>query len=123
MQLASNRVIEKINAIQLDYIICCTQAASRTQLSVEAGASQKEIVLQTKVDLEELVAGATVIEISHDCGKFVCERECVRTRGSLLFSVGLFKPQLTHVTLYLCPHFDSQSRKFDGYSYRFRINY
>lgn len=79
-------------------------AASRTQLSVEAGASWKEIVLQTKVDLEELVVEAAAIEISRDCGKFVCERECVRTRGSLLFSVGLLKQQPTHGTLYLCPN-------------------
>jgi len=74
VQLASERVIQKINAIQPDYIICCGQAASRTQLSVEAGASCGEIVLQTEVDLEELVAGAVAIEISHDCGKFVCVR-------------------------------------------------
>ena len=33
-----------------------------------------EIVLQTAVDLEELVTGAAGIEISHDCGKFVCVR-------------------------------------------------
>ncbi|MCC5670001.1 hypothetical protein LC653_40950 [Nostoc sp. CHAB 5784] len=26
------------------------------------------------VDLEKLVAGATAIEIRHDCGKFVCVR-------------------------------------------------
>ncbi len=73
VQLASERVIEKINAIQPDYIICCGQAASRTKLSVEVGASWKESFLQTEVDLEQLVAGAVAIEISHDCGKFVCE--------------------------------------------------
>ncbi|MFN6483590.1 MULTISPECIES: peptidase C15 [unclassified Nostoc] len=73
VQLASTQVIEKINAIQPDYIICCGMAASRTQLSVEAVASWKEIVLQTEVDLEKLVAGAAAIQISHDCGKFVCE--------------------------------------------------
>lgn len=73
IQLASSQVIEKINAIQPDYIICCGMAASRTQLSVEAGASLGESVLQTQVDLEKLVTGAVAIEISHDCGKFVCE--------------------------------------------------
>ncbi|WP_375512267.1 peptidase C15 [uncultured Nostoc sp.] len=73
VQLASAQVIEQINAIQPDYIICCGMAASRTQLSVEAGASCGESILQTKVDLEELVTGAAAIEISHDCGKFVCE--------------------------------------------------
>ncbi|MEH2167526.1 MAG: peptidase C15 [Nostoc sp.] len=73
VQLASTQVMEKIKAIQPDYIICCGMAASRTQLSVEAVASCKEIVLHTEVDLEKLVAGATAIQISHDCGKFVCE--------------------------------------------------
>ena len=73
VQLASTQVMEKIKVIQPDYIICCGMAASRTQLSVEAVASCKEIVLQTEVDLEKLVAGATAIQISHDCGKFVCE--------------------------------------------------
>ncbi|MBD2531369.1 peptidase C15 [Nostoc flagelliforme FACHB-838] len=73
VQLASAQVMEKINAIQPDYIICCGMAASRTQLSVEAVASWKEIVLQTEVDLEKLVAESAGIQISHDCGKFVCE--------------------------------------------------
>ena len=73
VQLASTQVMEKIKAIQPDYIICCGMAASRTQLSVEAVASYEEIVLQTEVDLEKLVAGAAAIQISHDCGKFVCE--------------------------------------------------
>ncbi|MEH2128039.1 pyroglutamyl-peptidase I family protein [Nostoc sp.] len=73
VELASTQVMEKIKAIQPDYIICCGMAASRTQLSVEAVASCGEIVLQTEVDLEKLVAGAVAIQISHDCGKFVCE--------------------------------------------------
>ncbi|MEH2060261.1 MAG: peptidase C15 [Nostoc sp.] len=73
VQLATTQVIEQINAIQPDYIICCGQAASRTKLSVEAVASRGESILQTEVDLEKLVAGAAAIEISHDCGKFVCE--------------------------------------------------
>ncbi|WP_373529837.1 peptidase C15 [Nostoc sp.] len=86
IQLASSQVIEKINAIQPDYIICCGMAASRTQLSVEAGASLGESILQTEVDLEKLVAGAVTIEISHDCGKFVCVRVASR-RESLYYSV------------------------------------
>jgi pyroglutamyl-peptidase len=44
----------------------CRQAASLTQLSVEAVANWGKIVFQTEVDLEKLVAGATVIEISHN---------------------------------------------------------
>lgn len=73
VQLASFRVIEKIHELQSDAIICCGMAQTRTLLSVEVGASCGESVLQTTVDLEQLVAGARAVEISHDCGKFVCE--------------------------------------------------
>ncbi|MBW4634165.1 MAG: peptidase C15 [Iphinoe sp. HA4291-MV1] len=73
VQLASFRVKEKIHELQPDSIICCGMAQRRTLLSVEVGASYGERVLQTTVDLEQLVAGARAVEISHDCGKFVCE--------------------------------------------------
>ncbi|MEH2280539.1 MAG: peptidase C15 [Nostoc sp.] len=86
MQLASTQVIEQINAIQPDYIICCAMTASRTKLSVEAVASCGESILQTEVDLEKLVAGAAAIQISHDCGKFVCVRVASRRKG-LYYSV------------------------------------
>ncbi|WP_138504674.1 peptidase C15 [Nostoc sp. PA-18-2419] len=73
VQLASSQVIENIKSIQPDYIVCCGMAASRAQLSVELTASCGESVLHTDVDLEKLITGAAAIEISHDCGKFVCE--------------------------------------------------
>ncbi|MDZ8184958.1 MAG: peptidase C15 [Nostoc sp. ChiSLP02] len=73
IELASSQVIEKINAIQPDCIICCGMAASRTKLSVELTATCGESVLHAEVDLEKLAAGASAVEISHDCGKFVCE--------------------------------------------------
>ncbi|MBW4565882.1 MAG: peptidase C15 [Mojavia pulchra JT2-VF2] len=73
VQLASECVIKKINEFQPDCIICCGMAAKRMQLSVEVCAGCAESVLHTEVDLEQLISGATAIEISHDCGKFVCE--------------------------------------------------
>ncbi|AFY34491.1 hypothetical protein [Calothrix sp. PCC 7507] len=73
IHLASERVIAKIQELQPDYIICCGMAAKRTQLSLEVCASYGESVLYTGVDLEKLVLGSATIEISHDCGKFVCE--------------------------------------------------
>ncbi|MFN6566475.1 peptidase C15 [Dendronalium sp. ChiSLP03b] len=73
VQLASSQVIQKITEFQPDYIICCGMAERRTQLSIEVVASCKESVLQTTVDLEQLILGAKAIDISHDCGKFVCE--------------------------------------------------
>ena len=84
VQLASSRVIAKINELQPDYIICCGMAASRSQLSVEVIASSTSIcpqefinspenIFQTTVDLEKLLVGTAAVEISYDCGKFVCE--------------------------------------------------
>ncbi len=71
--LASSQVRQKISQLQPNYIICCGMAASRTKLSLEAVASCGESLLQTTVNLEKIVGGTTVVEISHDCGKFVCE--------------------------------------------------
>jgi pyroglutamyl-peptidase len=84
VQQASSQVIAKINLIQPDYIICCGMAASRSQLSVEVIASSTSIlplesinslenILQTTVDIEKLLVGTAAVEISYDCGKFVCE--------------------------------------------------
>jgi pyroglutamyl-peptidase len=90
VQLASSRVIEKIQEIKPDIIICCGMAQSRQLLSVEQNARSTAIlsvnssqdilpvdfpisVLQTTIDLERLLAGGGAIEISQDCGKFVCE--------------------------------------------------
>ncbi|MDB9452337.1 peptidase C15 [Dolichospermum circinale] len=95
VQLASSLVIAKINELQPDYIICCGMAASRSQLSVEVLASRTstlpvestnsadilpqesrnspENIFQTSVDLEKLLVGTAAVEISYDCGKFVCE--------------------------------------------------
>ena len=73
VQLASSQGKAKIEVVEPNYIICCGMAESRKQLSVEKIASYAENILQTTVDLEQLVAEATAIEISHDCGKFVCE--------------------------------------------------
>ncbi|WP_016953225.1 hypothetical protein [Anabaena sp. PCC 7108] len=89
VQLASSLVIAKIKELQPDYVICCGMAASRSKLSIEVFAcivsgqstdissldcaeSFWQTTLQTTVNVEQLVAGTTV-EISYDCGKFVCE--------------------------------------------------
>jgi pyroglutamyl-peptidase len=62
-----------VDELQPDYIICCGMAASRQRLSVEMGASQGEISLQTVIDLPKLLSGTVATDISNDCGKFVCE--------------------------------------------------
>ncbi|MFM7406502.1 MAG: peptidase C15 [Cuspidothrix sp.] len=84
VQLASSQVIAKINQLQPNYIVCCGMAANRSQLSVEVMASSMAIfpeksinctenILQTTVEIEKLLVGTAAVEISYDCGKFVCE--------------------------------------------------
>jgi pyroglutamyl-peptidase len=70
---ASFQVLEKIQERCPDAIVCCGMAEKRTLLNVEVGASCEESRLETTVDLDQLVQGARAVEISHDCGKFVCE--------------------------------------------------
>ena len=48
-------------------------AESRSQLTIEAKASDQDDILNTQVDLLSLIAGIDGIEISYDAGKFVCE--------------------------------------------------
>ncbi|MBD2597156.1 peptidase C15 [Nostoc sp. MBR 210] len=73
VMLASSWVIQKVEELQPDYIICCGMAASRQRLSVEEGANQGAIFLPTAVNLEKLVLPTVATDISSDCGKFVCE--------------------------------------------------
>jgi pyroglutamyl-peptidase len=73
IDLASGKVMAKIEEYQPDYIVCCGMAASRKKLSVEIGATRGETFLQTTIDLKKLLTGARATDISEDCGKFVCE--------------------------------------------------
>jgi pyroglutamyl-peptidase len=84
----SELVIDKINNLQPDAIICCGMAESRQQLSIESSAScerdcaprPKPIGINrlrdritTSLDLEKLISKLSATYISHDAGKFVCE--------------------------------------------------
>jgi len=70
---AASRVISKIEELQPKAIICCGMAECRQILTVESCACGEALDYKTSVDLEKLVAGLSVTEISHDAGKFVCE--------------------------------------------------
>lgn len=74
IELASSRVISKINQLGPDIIIiCCGMAERRDSLSIESNATKGDTILKTTVDLEKLVDGLDRVTISHDAGKFVCE--------------------------------------------------
>jgi pyroglutamyl-peptidase len=78
---ASHQVINKIAELQPEYVLCCGMAAGRTKLSLETNARSSavvsaddpEIILRPTLDLEKLLPDSPTIEISDDCGKFVCE--------------------------------------------------
>ena len=70
---SSRRVIDKIEELQPDVIICCGMAECRTKLTVESCATCNNDLLKTSVSLDKLVAELASTEISHDAGKFVCE--------------------------------------------------
>ncbi len=71
--LASSYVIDKINDITPDVIICCGMAECRNQLSIESNATCGDMILRTNIELEKLLDDVDRIQISHDAGKFVCE--------------------------------------------------
>ncbi|MEM7727039.1 MAG: peptidase C15 [Cyanobacteria bacterium P01_A01_bin.45] len=85
IEIASSQVMRKISTIQPECILCCGMAEKRTRLSIESNASSVAIfpeqlsddfapkVKYTQVDLISLLAGIDSIDISHECGKFVCE--------------------------------------------------
>ncbi|MBF2064615.1 MAG: peptidase C15 [Calothrix sp. C42_A2020_038] len=89
VESATHQVISKIRETQPDYIICCGMAESRFSLSVESNARStsafkncstsmlsedyQETTLHPLVNLNELVAPSHTLEISQDCGGFVCE--------------------------------------------------
>lgn len=72
VEKASSYLIDKINQITPDAIICCGMAECRYKLSIESNATCGDLVLKTNIELEKLVYN-TKIQISHDAGKFVCE--------------------------------------------------
>lgn len=73
IDLASHLVLTQIQELEPDGIICCGMAQKRTQLTLESNARLGDKVLQTSVNLDQLILGLGGTKISHDAGKFVCE--------------------------------------------------
>lgn len=73
IELASDRVIAKINELNPDAVICCGMSRRRDYLSVESNATCENTLLYTNINIEKLLGDADKIKISHDAGKFVCE--------------------------------------------------
>lgn len=71
-QLASQDVIAKLDGLQPDLVICCGMAERRSRLTVESNGNRQAHVLQTTVDVDRLVEGLAITDVSHDAGAFVC---------------------------------------------------
>lgn len=65
-------VIQGLRRLRPRVIICCGMAESRTRLSIEQQAVCKEQILQTSVNVNNLLVGTTQSEISYDAGDYVC---------------------------------------------------
>lgn len=73
IQLASNIVMEKAQALEPNLIICCGMAERRQHLTIESNATCNGSILQTNINLDNLVQENDRVKISYDAGKFVCE--------------------------------------------------
>lgn len=70
---AAGVTLTKIVEVKPDAVICCGMAESRAMLTIESTACCGDQALKTAVDLDALIQGLGVTEISHEAGKFVCE--------------------------------------------------
>ncbi len=73
-ELAPQLAIAKIRELDPQIIVCCGMAESRQQLTVEIQATHENHTLQTSVNLQPLIAGLSLTQISRNAGRFVCEK-------------------------------------------------
>lgn len=71
-ELTLAAIFPVLEQLRPDLILCCGMAESRTAMTVESCAKHEGEVLQTAIDLDELVQGLKLTHISHDAGNFVC---------------------------------------------------
>lgn len=70
---ASERVINAIESLNPNLIICCGMAESRYHLTLESHARNNYQKQFTSIDLTQLVSKLLYTTISHNAGQFVCE--------------------------------------------------
>ena len=73
IEQAAVRVIDAIEVIRPQTIICCGMAESRSRLSLESNAWCRREQIYTTVNLDKLIDRLNYTYLSHDAGKFVCE--------------------------------------------------
>lgn len=71
-QLAPRKVLDGLDELKPDILICCGMAEKRERLSIESRAVLGGKTMETGVELNALIDGLPMVEISHDAGEFVC---------------------------------------------------
>ncbi len=71
-QLAPEKVLSVVKALQPDLIVCCGMAEKRSHLTVEANGKHQGDILYTTIPLKPLVEQTQTTTISHNTGRFVC---------------------------------------------------
>jgi pyroglutamyl-peptidase len=72
LPVARDLTIAKIQRLQPQVIVLCGMAESRHRLSVESNGVRGDRQIYTSLDLQTLIAGLAMTDISHDTGRFVC---------------------------------------------------
>ncbi|MBE9044850.1 peptidase C15 [Pleurocapsales cyanobacterium LEGE 10410] len=73
VEWAADRVVETIELVNPQGVVCCGMAETRKIITVESNAVCGENCIFTEVNLNQLVDRLADAKISHDAGKFVCE--------------------------------------------------
>lgn len=95
--LAPQQVIAHFEALQPRFLVCCGMAEERDNLCVESRAVLGDDVRQTPLDLEKLIEGLGMTEISHNAGDFVCNTLYHRTLTHLHAKRGEHYALFVHV--------------------------
>lgn len=86
-ELAPVRVINAMYRLWPRAIVCCGMAENRALLSLERQAKGPLKVLQTSLNLDSLLLGTHLSEISNDAGSYVCNALYYRVLESVLESM------------------------------------
>lgn len=71
-QIAPMVVMARVFELRPQVVVCCGMAERRDRLSLEQQGVCGDRVLQTPFDLQTLMAGTTMTEISTHAGRYVC---------------------------------------------------
>ncbi len=72
LPVAKEITIAKLKQLQPKILVLCGLAESRSRISLEQQATVRGRTYQTLIDLNSLVEGLLITEISQDAGRYVC---------------------------------------------------